>query len=348
MANLRDIRCPTCCQVSWPVDCIDRQGGDTYGKGQFLGLCGGLAEPRADWDPVQPQAYGAYKGNHPALFVPEADPSFWVDELVARFLHSVADRSRKGEIVNILLVGAAGTGKSSLPKEFAATWGRPLFTMHCQLVTEPADWWGSKEMSTEKGTYFQRAALVDAVETPGAVILLDEANRTHPENLNVLFGLLDHRRRVWVPALCREVVVAPGVMFMVTLNEGMEFVGTSPIDRALRDRISNTVRLGFLPGSVEASILVERTRIDEGAARRLVEFASTVRRNPKLGIGVSTRQLLECAALMKEGLPPNEAVLFAIVNAAEDELTRQALLQALQLTGEVREAYAERQRFQDD
>ena len=145
---------------------------------------------------VRPAEAPASQGQaiHPALKVPEADDTFWVDDRVVRLLHTVGRISRKGQVVNVLLVGPKGTGKTSLPKEFAAANGRPFFTIHCQLIAERDDWWGSKELSLEKGTYFEKAAFLDAVETEGCVILLDEANRTHPENLNALFGFLKHQR----------------------------------------------------------------------------------------------------------------------------------------------------------
>ena len=285
---------------------------------------------------------------HPALKVPEADDTFWVDDRVVRLLHSVGRISRKGQVVNVLLVGPKGTGKTSLPREFAAANGRAFFTIHCQLIAERDDWWGSKELSLERGTYFEKAAFLDAVETAGCVILLDEANRTHPENLNALFGFLDHRRKAWVPALKREAGVASGVVFFVTLNEGYEYVGTNPIDEALRDRMTYAVRMGYVPKKVEKAILTRRTGVDEETAEKLAEFARTVRRNPKLGVPVSTRHLLGAASLVVEGMALQDAVLFSVVNGMGEEVDRKALLQALQVIGKVDEAYVEGQAEEED
>ncbi len=284
---------------------------------------------------------------NPVIGVPAADPTFWIDDTTSRFLCAVEDRSRRGEVANVLLVGPTGTGKSSLPREFAATRRHPFFTMHCQLIEEQGDWWGMREVSPEAGTYVETAALVDALETPGCVILLDEANRTRPENLNALFGLLDHRRRAWVPMLKREVEVAAGVVFFVTLNEGADYIGTNLVDRALRDRIANTIRLDYPPKRVEAGLLVKRTGVDEAMAWKLAEFAQTIRRDPKVQLEVSTRQLLECAALVRAGLPLRDAVLFSVVNGALEDTDRKALLQGLQVTGAVEEAYVE-SRWEDN
>ena len=153
-----------------------------------------LPVPELEPQAATAEAPPSQPAGHPALKVPEADDTFWVDDKVVRLLHTVGRISAKGEVVNVLLVGPKGTGKTSLPKEFAAANRRPFFTVHCQLIAERDDWWGSKELSLERGTYFEKDAFLDAVETPGCVILLDEANRTHPENLNALFGFLDHRR----------------------------------------------------------------------------------------------------------------------------------------------------------
>ncbi len=293
-------------------------------------------------NPAWSQGKAVALARNTGLDTPSAtDSTFWIDEQVERFLLAVVKRSQRGEIANVLLVGPTGAGKSSLPREFAARWQRPFFTMHCQMITEQGDWWGSREMSPERGTYFQRTALLDAVETPGCVILLDEANRTHPENLNALFGFLDHRRRAWIAALHREVTVAPGVVFFVTLNEGIDYVGTNAVDRALKDRISSTIRLGYPPRKVETDILVKRIGVDFETAGDLVELACTIRQNPKLGLVISTRQLLECATLLKEGLSFHDAVMFAIVNGAEENVDRKAILQAVQFTGDLSEAYAQ-------
>ncbi|MFQ6030018.1 MAG: hypothetical protein ACE5Q6_21305 [Dehalococcoidia bacterium] len=50
----------------------------------------------------------------PGLQIPETDPTFWVDDKVARLLFMVGNLSRRGEILNLLLTGPKGTGKTSL------------------------------------------------------------------------------------------------------------------------------------------------------------------------------------------------------------------------------------------
>lgn len=285
---------------------------------------------------------------HPALTVPDPDPHFYVSPAVTQLLLHLGSLANKGRRINVLLAGPKGTGKTSLPREFAAAHGFPFFTAHCQLIAERDDWWGSKELSLERGTYFEKAAFLDAVETPHCVVLLDEANRTHPENLNALFGFSDHRRSAWVPQLKREVQVAEGVVFFVTLNEGFEYVGTNPVDEALRDRMTYSVRMQYVPKGVEKGIIQGRTGVSEEIANKLCEFARWVRRNAQHGIPVSTRQLLGAAQLVAVGMALPQAVQFGVINSLGEGIDRQSLLQALQIIGNVSDAYGDGKTDEDD
>lgn len=279
--------------------------------------------------------------HHPAIVVPAADPTFWVPDEIPQLWHANERDREAGAIVNYGLRGPKGTGKTSLPREYAAAYGLPFHKVECALITEPGDWWGSKELDVKRGTFFRTAAFLHAVETPGCVVLLDEANRTHPENLNSLFGLLDDNRRAWVPQLGREVRVAPGVTFFLTLNEGFQYVGVNPVDAALADRVNFWIGMKYPPKDTEVSLMVARTGVGQALAEQLGELAQTVRRNPKIGATISTRQLLRTARLVTGGLPLNMAVMFGIVNGLGDDVDRTALLQALQIIGGIDAAWVE-------
>ncbi len=58
-----------------------------------------------------------------------------------------------------------------------------------------------EELCLERGTDFERADFLDAVEIEDCGILLDEANRTHPENLNsplrLPVGSASETSRLW-------------------------------------------------------------------------------------------------------------------------------------------------------
>jgi len=199
----------------------------------------------------------------------------------------------------------------------------------------------------EKGTYYEQARYVDALETLNCVVILDEPNRCHPEVLNTNFALWDRRRRAWVPDLRREVRVAPGVVFFAYMNEGAEYIGTNPMDKAIRERFTRTLRLTWPPIKAEAQVLVKRTGCTEEVAKKLATFARHVRRNPKLGCAPSTRQLLVAAQDTVEGLPIEEAVLYTIINDLDETADRRSLLQHLQIIGNISEAFVSGEGEQD-
>lgn len=200
----------------------------------------------------------------------------------------------------------------------------------------------------EKGTFYEQARYVDALETPRCVIINDEPNRCHPEVLNTNFPLWDWRRAAWVPDLHRMVRVAPGVVFFAAMNEGAEYIGTNPMDKAIRQRFTRTIRLTWPPMRIEARILVKRTGCDKETAEKLAKFARDVRRNPKVGCVPSTRQLLVAAQDVAEGAPIQDAVMYSIINDLDESADRKALLQHLQVIGNVDEAFVEGREEEDE
>ena len=100
-----------------------------------------------------------------------------------------------------------------------------------------------------------------------------------------------------------------------------------------------SVRMSYVPKGVETSILVKRTSVDEDTAGKLTEFARSARRNPKIGVPMSTRQLLGAASLVVEGMAIQDAVLLSVVNSMGDDVGRKAVLQAFQIIGKVDGAY---------
>lgn len=284
----------------------------------------------------------------PGIFVPSPQPDFWVSERVAKELYIIGKLSDKGESINVKVLGPAGAGKTSLGWEFAASFKRPCFEVHWGMYQEPSEVWGKDRLSMETGTYYEQARYVDALETPNCVIILDEPNRCHPEVLNTNFALWDWRRAAWVPDLKRMIRVAPGVVFFACMNEGAEYIGTNPMDRAIRERFGRTIRLSWPPLKVESRILVKRTGVEKDTADKLAKFARDVRRNPKVGCTPSTRQLLVAAQDVVEGLPIQDAVMYAIINDLDENTDRQALLQHLQIIGSIDEAFVEGREGDDD
>jgi len=340
--------CPYCPYVGWSEEDLDKHKQFVHGE---------VPEPKAEEAP-QEEAQEVKMENTqvpeegtdlpPGIFVPKPQPDFWVSERTARELYIIGKLSDRGEPVNVKVLGPAGVGKTSLGWEFAAAYLRPCFEVHWGMYQEPGEVWGKDRLSMEEGTFYEQARYVDALETENCVIILDEPNRCHPEVLNTNFALWDWRRAAWVPDLRRMVRVAQGVVFFACMNEGAEYIGTNPMDRAIRERFGRTIRLTWPPMKVEAQILCKRTGVDKETAEKLARFARDIRRNPKVGCAPSTRQLLVAAQDVAEGLPIQEAVMYAIINDLDETTDRQALLQHLQIIGSVDEAFVEGREEDDD
>lgn len=107
--------------------------------------------------------------------------------------------------------------------------------------------------------------------------------------------------------------MATVVVFFTTLNEGFEYVGTNTIDEALRVRMTYSVPMSYVPKRGERSILVKSTVVDDETAGKLAEFARSVHRNPKIGVPVSTRQLLGASSLIVEGWPSRTPCAWIVI-----------------------------------
>jgi MoxR-like ATPase len=254
--------------------------------------------------------------------VPTEDPNFVVSDGHRSFFRSIEFLSRRGKRPKVLLRGPQGAGKTGLAEFFGAVTGRPFHVLDAQTIREQKDVIGYKDVDyTAAGAMeiiFRLSGFARAVETPRALILIDEITRAQPQLMNLLLPLLDHRGRVYVDELDRCIEVAEGVVFMATANVGLQFTGTWQMDAALADRLAYQLDVGYLPAQVEAEVLVNKTGIEEPIAKRLAEIAEITRQrvideNDPLSHEISTRQLLATADLIVEGMAPNDALMFTVV-----------------------------------
>ena len=143
---------------------------------------------------------------------------------------------------NILMTGPAGCGKTMAAKSLVNSLDRPDFYFNMGSTQDPrATLIGNVHFDKKKGTYFSESLFVKAIQTPNAVILLDELSRAHPDAWNILMTVLDQGQRYLRldEASGQETIpVAEGVTFVATANIGNEYTSTRVMDKALMDRIS--------------------------------------------------------------------------------------------------------------
>lgn len=258
---------------------------------------------------------------------PTKDEHFVVSPAIKNTLRVIEKISNKRS-VNVALTGPTGTGKTSLAEWFAWRTNRPFFIFDAPSIREPQEAFGFKTLEADgKGgtnVRLQLSGLMQAVRTPRACILIDEATRVHASLLNGLLALLDHRKRVWIDALQETIEVAEGVVFFVTANLGSQYTGTWRWDIAFENRMDFRVEVNYLEEANETELLCRKQNIDKTTSRKLVDIANLVRRrvvDPKdaLSHAISTRQLLVTAEAISNGMTPLEALDSTVVNTYSPE-----------------------------
>jgi nitric oxide reductase NorQ protein len=243
------------------------------------------------------------------ILVPEADPFFYVSRETRNIIDKIRLISEK-KPVNVLVTGRQGCGKSSLVRQYAAVYNRPLASFQIGILSEPGQLFGEYTLK-EGETSYKPFLFPEAIQTDGCVIHLEEINRPeHPKALNMLFSLLAEDRQVWMDEL-GLLQVAKNVVFFATMNEGEEYVGTEMLDPALRDRFY-TILMDYIPAEVEVEVLVKKTGVDKEKAEEIVDLINKLRGNSQTPMDVSTRTTLMIGELVAVGVSIRDAIIYSL------------------------------------
>ena len=229
---------------------------------------------------------------------------------------------------NILMTGPAGCGKTMAAKSLVNSLDRPDFYFNLGATQDPrATLIGNVHFDKKKGTYFSESLFVKAIQTPNAVILLDELSRAHPDAWNILMTVLDAGQRYLRldESNGQETIdVAEGVTFVATANIGNEYTSTRVMDKALMDRFI-IVEMDVLTDEEEFGLLQYMfPHVDNGLLQAVSEISHMTRQESrsdagKLTTGVSTRTSVEVAGLLFDGFGLDEAAEVTIYPQYSDD-----------------------------
>jgi midasin (ATPase involved in ribosome maturation) len=248
-------------------------------------------------------------------------------------------KRKAGRPAGVIITGPAGTAKTRLAQEFAATQGVPFLKVDGASIQTANDWYG-QFVPAAGGFEWAWTPLALALQRgEPMVILVDEINRVENERaLNGLLGLLDFTGTYTPVGAPSAVTLPPGILVVATLNEGVEYVGTVEVDAAVRDRFGLGARMDYPVEPIEVRILTqEAPGIDKEVAKRLVRIANSQRGKRHddtlypSGNVISTRVLISVAEdITLTGATPSEALWTAIRGrfAPEDEPARTVLIEA--------------------
>ena len=228
-----------------------------------------------------------------------------MNELKWKYLIRSAVRGK-----NIMMTGQAGCGKTLSAKSLINALDRPNFYFNLGATQDPRSTLiGNVHFNKKQGTYFSESLFVKAIQTPNAVILLDELTRAHPDAWNILMTVLDYGQRYLRLDEAdgqATITVADNVTFVATANIGNEYTATRQLDKALMDRFT-VIEMDLLNQEEEAGLLKYMfPSVDENALNDVASIADLTRiealaENPRISSGVSTRTSVEIAGLLFDG-----------------------------------------------
>ena len=179
---------------------------------------------------------------------------------------------------------------------------------------------GNVQFKPESGTWLAESLFVRAIQTPNAVILLDELTRAHPDAWNILMPVLDEGQR-YLRLDEKEdqatIKVAEGVTFVATANIGNEYTATRQLDKALMDRFT-TIEMDILNDEEEAGLLkymfpsVEEKLLKDIASIAHLTRIESLNDSARIDSGISTRTSVELAGLMFDGFKLEDAAEITI------------------------------------
>ena len=223
---------------------------------------------------------------------------------------------------NIMMVGPAGCGKTQAAKALPAATNRPFFYFNLGATQDPRSTLIGNTHFKDGETTFDESAFVKAIQTPDAVVLLDELSRAHPEAWNILMTVLDEGQRYLrldEDVNAPTIHVASGVSFIATANIGTEYTSTRVIDRAIMDRFE-IIEVDILSMSQEKSLLKYKfgNRVSDDLIHAVADIADSTRREwrseeGKLSTMVSTRMTVRICDLLADEFTLLEASEVAIL-----------------------------------
>jgi len=225
---------------------------------------------------------------------------------------------------NLWLAGERGTGKTEFVAQVANRLGRRLFRVNFDEALERAEFIGGNTLENSN-VVWKPGIITQAIQHPGAIILLDEIGFARAQNLAVLHALCERspHRSIVISETGQRIPVASHVVFFGADNSNGHgdnsgnFAGVRDQNTAFLDRFSFTLRFNYLDHADEVALIAKRTTLPVDACETLVRFANVAREKARAGLLTqppSLRQLFAWARAIRKGVPVSIAFENSIVN----------------------------------
>lgn len=231
----------------------------------------------------------------------------------------------------LLLKGPTGCGKTRFVAHMAARLGRPLFTVSCHDDLTAADLTGRYLLKGGE-TVWVDGPLTRAMRE-GGICYLDEIVEARKDVTVVLHPLTDDRRILPLERTGETLHAPDEFMLVVSYNPGYQNILKS-LKPSTRQRFVS-LSFDFPPGEVEVEIVANESGLARERCIPLINLATRLRTLKDIDLEevVSTRLLIYCAILMKEGLDPLQAAQITLVEPLCDETdVKEGLLELIRAT----------------
>lgn len=234
------------------------------------------------------------------------------------------------------LIGPSGTGKTHIVYLVAELAGLPIWEVNCGLQTSAYDLFG-RYIGLGKENWIDGQIVMWC--KIGGILYLDEANMMKQDVATRLNPILDTRGHVVLTEKDNEIVPRHRCGYLIiSMNPfSAEFVGTKPLNAALRRRMSVWINFDYLsigdtvsPDEVE--LVRKRASIDEDVAKGIVRVGAELRRQYKNGdlpYGPSPGDLINWAVLVADGMTPLQAANETIVGTTSDDTEIQDIVRRI-------------------
>jgi cobaltochelatase CobS len=246
----------------------------------------------------------------------KVDPDYyWMPPRATKLLSTTFDSGQ-----NALLVGPAGTGKSTLLRKIFEARKQEYLMINLNGEVSVDDLVGVKDLIVDPTTgstvtTFNPGVLTMAMRE-GKALIIDELDAATPDVLFVMQGILEGQPLVLTK--CGSEIVIPTDGFIVgatanTIGKGDDtgmYAGTNVLNEAFLDRFGVVMRTWYMPEKEEKTVLAKRVGLHAKIADRIVQIAVAARaamREGSLFSTFSTRKCLAMARLMVKGVEITDA-----------------------------------------
>ena len=212
----------------------------------------------------------------------------------------------------VMLNGPTGCGKTRLVEYMAWKLKRPLYTVACHDDLSANDLTGRYIIKGDEVEWIDGPLLM-AVNN-GGISYLDEIVEARKDVTVVIHPLTDHRRYLPVEKRGKIFHAPKDFMLVISYNPNYQSV-LKELKPSTKQRFVS-INLGWPDEELETRIVHQEAGVDEHIAGRLVKSANRIRNLVHQGLeeGVSTRELVYAALLLKSGVSTRNSLHSTVIN----------------------------------